>query len=220
MKKRVVLRLIVVSVFLISVCLPALAQQRFRGTVTEVVDGKTVIIEPKKGVKITLELQNIEVPEPEQQLHQIVKDHLAKLVLNKDVEFVADGFFEKLTYGRVFVTGVDLSEQLLRDGAAWFKKSTEEAPETSVTENYRANEQQARLEKRGIWSIAGMIPAWEFRAQKAEEARLAEIKRKKLAELARKKKEAAKKPKGGSPDPSSSPKRGNSTSGAAPEEDA
>ena len=218
MNKKGLMRLFVASVFVISVCLPALAQQRFRGTVTAVVDGKTVIIEPKRGVKITFELRNIEVPEPEQQLHQVVKDHLANLALNKYVEFVTDGFLEELTYGRVFVNGVDLSEQLLRDGAAWFKHASDDAPETSVTRNYRANEQQARLEKRGVWSIEGMKPAWEFRAQKAEEAKLAEIKRKKIAELAQKKKEAAKIKKR-SPDPSSSPKREKSVSGSVPVRD-
>ena len=33
-----------------------------------------------------------------------------------------------------------------------------------------SNEAQAKAEKRGVWGIEGLKPAWEFRAEKANSA--------------------------------------------------
>ncbi|MEK7724638.1 MAG: hypothetical protein AAB336_09845, partial [Acidobacteriota bacterium] len=56
-------------------------------------------------------------------------------------------------------------------------KSHQEAAES---ENYQIIEAQAKLEKRGIWGIENLKPAWEFRAEKEElkrqQERLAEAK--------------------------------------------
>jgi endonuclease YncB( thermonuclease family) len=159
-----------------------LAQINYSGQVTEIVDGRTVIIEAQQGVKIKLKLENIEVPEPEQKLHQIVKDHLTKLVLNKYVQFKTKGFSDTQATGQLFINGIDISQQMIRDGAAWYALASKAGQNRFQIEEYENIETQAKAEKRGVWSIPEMKPAWEFRAEK-ERKRLAEIKKKQEEEI-------------------------------------
>jgi|GEM_PF-1060502 len=161
-------KLVLFIIFTLVFSVSTLAQRKFGGTVVDVVDGKTVVLEVQAGNKITFELQYIEVPEPEQQLHQTVREHLQQMVGGKAVECVARGIAENKTLGQLFVGGVDVSQQMLRDGAAWHiapEKSGQAAAEGEV---YQNNEALAKTEKRGVWAVENLLPAWEFRAQKEE----------------------------------------------------
>lgn len=146
------------------------AQQKFAGRVIEIVDGKTVVIEMQTG-KLTAVLQHIEVPEADQPLHATVKEHLGKLVLGKAVTFHPRAIGWRKTFGRLMLGDVDVSQKMLRDGAAWLEPLTRSGQETEENEFYKANEASARAEKRGVWSLNGMKPAWEFRAEKLENER-------------------------------------------------
>src|SRR5688572_23468736 len=94
------------------------SQSTLTGRVVEVLDGKTVVIEISSG-RLTAVLQYVEVPEPEQQLHGTVREHLEKLVLNKDVVFRSTGLGQGRTFGQLYVNSADVAVQMLRDGAAW-----------------------------------------------------------------------------------------------------
>lgn len=144
------------------------SQIRYKGTVVEVIDGKTVVIELPTRNKLTAELQYIEIPEAEQELHQTVKEHLQKLLLGKEVEFLANQMRFTKTIGQIFSGGVDISQQMLRDGAAWYPAAEKgkQAANPVENQNYLNVEAQAKLEKRGVWSIPNLKPAWEFRAEK------------------------------------------------------
>jgi micrococcal nuclease len=147
------------------------AQHKFNGKVVEVVDGKTVVIEvePTQN-KLTAVLQYIEVPEPEQELHKVVKDHLQTLLLGKQVEFSVKKMLTSKTVAQIFLDDVDISQQMLRDGAAWYAILDKETQDPAESENYRTFELQAKIEKLGVWSIANLKPAWEFRAAKEEKS--------------------------------------------------
>jgi endonuclease YncB( thermonuclease family) len=146
----------------------AFSQLKYGGRAVEVVDGKTLIIETPSRNRITIVLQFIEIPEPEQPLYQIVKEHLGKTVLDKTVEFVPRELTRTKAIGQVFLGKIDLSQQLLRDGAAWYALPEKDRQNPVERELYELNEGQAKLEKRGVWSIENLKPAWEFRAEKEE----------------------------------------------------
>jgi endonuclease YncB( thermonuclease family) len=152
----------------------AFAQGRVNGVVVEIIDGKTVVIEMENLSRLTAELQYIEVPEAGQPLNQTVKDHLRELVEGKVVEFRAKGLRQTTTVGQLFLKGVDISQQMIRDGAAWYavlKKGGHDMTESAV---YQNNEAQAKNEKRGIWSIENLKPSWQVRAEAEENRRSAE----------------------------------------------
>lgn len=142
------------------------SQSTLSGRVVQVLDGRTVIIEISTG-KLLAELQYVEVPEPEQPLYKTVREHLAKLVLDKDVTFRSAGFAPGKTFGQLFVNSTDVAVQLLRDGAAWHISPEKSGQNASDSDAYEYHQTQARLENRGVWGVKDMKPAWEFRAEKA-----------------------------------------------------
>lgn len=152
----------------------AFAQSKIGGRVIEIVDGKTIIVETFSGSRITAELQYIEVPEFGQPLYETAKNHLQNLVFDKKVEFRARGLTQSKTVGQLFSKGVDISQQMIRDGAAWYAVPQKSGQDAAESEIYRSNEAQAKAEKRGIWSIENLKPSWEIRAEAEENRRRAE----------------------------------------------
>src|SRR5947199_95754 len=92
--------LILITAFSFS----AFSQLRYSGKVVDIVDGKTLVMEMTTNNRLTVELQYIEIPEPEQDLHQVVKDHLQALVLGKNVELRANGITPNKTIGQIFLS--------------------------------------------------------------------------------------------------------------------
>lgn len=165
MKNRLKL-IFLTALSMILAATAASAQRKFSGKIVDVIDGKTVVIEMRADARLTAELQYIEVPEPEQELHATVKNHLRQMVIGKDAELLVKGFSKTKTVGQLTVRGVDVSQQMLRDGAAWhvaIDKSGQDAGEWKL---YQDNETQAKSERIGVWSIEKLKPAWEFRAEK------------------------------------------------------
>lgn len=150
------------------------AQSTMSGKVVEVLDGKTVVIEVASG-KLTAGIKYIDVPEPEQPLHQTVREHLEKLVLGKDVVFRASGFDPGKTFGQLYVKSADVALQMLRDGAAWQVPVDKSGQNEADSSAYQYHQNLARQEQRGVWGVKDLKPAWQFRADKLERARQAEI---------------------------------------------
>lgn len=137
------------------------SQTYISGQVVDVLDGKTLLIETARNARVTFRLQQIEVPEAEQPLFEIVKSHLRELAFGKTVNIRSNSFSNGIIIGQILVKEVDLSQQMLRDGAAWFYYDGAEN-----FDSYKLAEATAKSEKRGVWGILGMKPAWEFRKDK------------------------------------------------------
>jgi len=151
----------------------ALCQSTLRGKVIDVIDGKTAVIQISTG-KLIAVMQYIEIPEPEQQLNLAVKAHLKEILLDKDVEFRAEGIAPNKTFGRIFLNGVDVGQQLVRDGAAWHIPQQKSGQSQEESDQYEKMQALAKSEKRGVWLIRDMKTAWDFRAEKEEKERRAE----------------------------------------------
>lgn len=165
------LRLILPILMTLLIAVSSFSQQQFGGKVTGVLDGKTLVIQTENGW-ITVEMPFIEVPEPEQPLHTTVRNHLEKLVVGKYVEFKPQGFSPGKTVGHVYLGEVDIAQQMVRDGAAWHIEDELSGQNTLELAAYKYNQEQARKEKLGVWSIDNLKPAWQFRAEKIEDAKL------------------------------------------------
>lgn len=144
----------------------AAAQVTLPGKAVDVVDGKTVVVDLPNG-RISVELQYIDVPEAGQALSETVKSHLRSLVVGKTVEYRPKTLLRERTIGRLIVGGVDVSQQMLRDGAAWHIPLQVSGQEKGEFDVYDSSETSARNDKLGIWSIAGLRPSWELRAEAA-----------------------------------------------------
>ncbi len=150
------------------------AQSRMSGNVVEVVDGKTVVINVD-GRRLTAVMQFIEVPEPDQVLNRIVREHLEKLTLGKHVEFRPTGFAPGKAFGHLYVNSADVAIQMLRDGAAWHINPEKSGQKSEESSEYAFHQNQARSESRGVWAVKDLKPAWEHRAAKIEVERQARL---------------------------------------------
>ncbi len=169
-KLNLIMLLLVGSIATVS----ANAQTRFVGRAVEVLDGRTVVIDTD-GRKLTAQVEFIEVPEPEQPLHQTVREHLEKLVIGKTVEFRPRGISPGKAIGQLYVNSADIALQMLRDGAAWQVPSAKSGQSESESAAYQYHQTQAKLEKRGVWGVKDLKPAWQFRAERNEAERQARI---------------------------------------------
>ena len=160
------LRLLLPVFLVLAFSQTAFSQRLLGGKVVEVIDGKTAVVEIQSSGRLTVVLQFIETPESEQPLHQTVKEHLKKLILDKYVQVLPQGISQARTVGQIFLGGVDVSQQMIRDGAAWYALPEKDGQNTAESAIYRNNELQAKSEKRGVWSNENLKPAWEFRAEK------------------------------------------------------
>jgi len=129
------------------------------GQVVEVLDGRTMVVASPNG-RITVELQYIEVPDARNPLRQAVTDHLRKLLVGKIVEFKAREIRDDRVVGRVRLNNVDVSEQMLRDGAATHIPRERTGQDRTEFEGYASMEAAAKTEKRGVWAPVITTSAW------------------------------------------------------------
>ncbi len=156
-------RILLATLFVAATVIGAAAQLKTGGEVLDVVDGKTVIVSVPAG-RITVELQYIDAPEAGQSLHNVVKEHLRTLLVGKSVELQTTGFTRGKATGKLILNGVDVSRQLIRNGAAWHLPIEMSGQSRDDFGTYAESELLARQEKRGVWSVANLEPAWQFRA--------------------------------------------------------
>ncbi|MBK8465650.1 MAG: thermonuclease family protein [Chloracidobacterium sp.] len=141
------------------------AQFPIGGQVVDVIDGKTLLVAVPGG-KVKVELQYIEVPEPAQDLHDTVKAHLRTLLVGKSVEYRPKTIFTDRAIGQVTIRNLDMSQQMLRDGAAWHMPKESSGQTKAEFDIYASLETAAKNDKLGVWSVPGLTPAWEFRAER------------------------------------------------------
>jgi endonuclease YncB( thermonuclease family) len=153
------MRLLITLIFISAFSFTALAQIKVTGRVTNVVDGKTITIETSANSRFTVELQFIEVPKAGQPFADVVKEHLRKLTLGKTVTFRTSGLSqESRLVGQVWLNDVDLSEQMLRDGAARYANVSNDSQNLKQREIYLQTENAAKTEKRGVWAVDEAAP--------------------------------------------------------------
>jgi endonuclease YncB( thermonuclease family) len=136
------------------------AQNALRGEVFDVLDGRTVMVAIPSG-KVKVELQFIDVPIAGEPMSDLVKEHLRGLVQGKNVEYRVRNILSDRTIGRLTVNAIDVSQQMLRDGAAWHMPVRLSGQDIREFDLYASTEAAARSEKRGLWSAANLKPAWE-----------------------------------------------------------
>ena len=158
-------KLLVIFLFVLASVSAAKAQGELSGKVVEVLDGRTLVMETSAG-RVTVQLQYVEVPESGQPLYAIVRDHLSKLAVGKSVEHKTHQLELGRSIGRVVTfEGVDLSLQMIRDGAAWHEPKETSGQPADEAATYATTQGLAKGEKRGVWSVAGLKTPWEVRAE-------------------------------------------------------
>ena len=144
-------------------CLPLLASAAtLQAKVVEVQSGNTLVVS-NINRPIRIRLKAIVPPESGQPFSEAAREHLKGLVFNKavTVEYthLADGYLD----ARIFLNGIDIGSQMLRDGVAWYDSATSYELTESDRDLYSRCEQAARAEHRGLWQDPSPVAPWEFR---------------------------------------------------------
>jgi endonuclease YncB( thermonuclease family) len=160
---------ILIPLFLLFSVSPANALV-LRGRVAEVRDGQSIVV-INGGRKLTVFLEGVDAPELKQEFGDVAQQHLASLILDKGVEIDFDQLQGDHVVGRVFCNQVDIGLQVIRDGAAWYDKTSADSLTEGERGVYVEAEQAARNERRGIWENGSPMPPWEWR--RAEAAKVA-----------------------------------------------
>lgn len=132
----------------------------FVGKVIEINDGDEItIFNMNRPVRIRL--IGMDAPERNQPFGDIARQHLSDLVYDKVVVAEYSGISgDHSLIGRVLLNDVDISAQMIRDGAAWFdSRATLSDLQRDI---YFQSEQAARKEHRGLWQATDPIAPWDF----------------------------------------------------------
>ena len=108
--------------------------------------------------KIVVRVSGIDAPERGQWYGDVATLHLQWLISGKAVDLKLK---QKDAYGRwiatVYLDGVDISEEMLKEGLAWHYKEHDSNP------RYAQLEAEAKQAGLGLWSDDRAVPPWEWR---------------------------------------------------------
>lgn len=159
------MRRTLIFAFLILLCWPALTAQAgvLQALVVEVHDGNTITV-VNVGRRIKVVLKGANAPVEEQPYSDVARQHLADLILGKQVavEYTELGKGGYLV-GKVFYDKMDVGQQMIRDGVAWYDKTYENDLTEAERNLYIGSEEAARNERRGLWQEPSPTPPWQWK---------------------------------------------------------
>lgn len=160
--------LIVLLAFCLSWATPAAFASTLYGKVISVADGDTVTLLDADNTSHRIRLAQIDAPEvehgegkPSQPYGQVSKRALASLVHGKEVRAECAAFDRK--YGRpvcqIWLGDIDVNLEQVRNGLAWVYR------QYATDRRYFAAEEDARLQRKGIWNDVAPLAPWLWRKQ-------------------------------------------------------
>ena len=131
------------------------------GIVTHVADGDTLDV-TANGRAYTIRLDGIDAPEAGQAFSRQARQQLRVLAFSRPATVIlTDHDRYGRVVGRVIVAGVDVGEEMVRQGLAWHYTQYSSDPRLA------ALEQQARQQHRGLWTDSKAIAPWQYRSERA-----------------------------------------------------
>ncbi len=132
----------------------------FTARVIATKDGDTIRVRDRSGVEFDVRIEGIDCPESGQPFGGVARRFTRVAIFDQTVlvKPVTHDVHGRLV-ARVMHGGKDLSDELIRNGLAWHY--TDYSHDGALA----AAEQEARREKRGLWSDPHPIPPWVWRRQ-------------------------------------------------------
>lgn len=147
------------------ICFSAVAAAAtLQAKVVDVPTGNTLVVS-NTNRPVRIRLKSIVPPEAGQLFSEAARDHLKALVLDQTVLVDYSHLTDRYLEARVFLNGIDIGSQMLRDGVAWYDHTTDYELTESDRDLYAQCEQAARAEKRGLWQDESPVAPWEYRRQ-------------------------------------------------------
>lgn len=145
-------------VLLLLGCNNSKLADNFIAKVVGVKDGDTIEVLIEKQT-IIVRLSDIDCPEKSQPFGSAAKKFTSEFCFGKEVKIISNGKFDryKRLIATVTIDDISLNKQLVINGLAWhFTKYSDNIEFTEI-------EEQARLNKVGLWADNDPTPPWEWR---------------------------------------------------------
>ena len=159
---------IVLPLFVLVMASPASAIV-LRAKVAEVRDGKSLVV-VNGSRSLTVILVAVDTPDLLQEYGDVAREHLASLVLGKEVQVEFTQLQSTNVVGKVAYNNADIGLQIIRDGVAWYDKNNDQDLSGAERTVYAAAEQAARTERRGLWHDGSPMPPWVWRRAQVAQA--------------------------------------------------
>ncbi|MGD2088276.1 MAG: thermonuclease family protein [Candidatus Aminicenantes bacterium] len=158
MKENLKLKNIVFIVVLV-IAAAGLSGAAFTGWGYKALDGDSITVAISTEKIISIELDGIDCPEPEQDFGKEAQDFTKNFIYKKKVKVEIIAYEAKdRVIGRVFLEDKDLSLALIEAGLAWYDKKN------SSDKKLAKAQKKAKKAKKGLWSTDKPTPPWIFRA--------------------------------------------------------
>ena len=133
--------------------------------VVRVKDGDSLVISSGDG-QVDVRLADIDAPEYRQPHGDAARSALRTLVDGREVRLqLVGGDAYRRIVAHVFVDEMHVNAEMVRSGHAWVRRAYDPAPRLV------ADEDAARVARRGLWAAANPVPPWEWRRTSRGERR-------------------------------------------------
>ena len=155
----------VLAVFLALCCSSALAREPFWGSVKKIIDGDSLLVVSGKST-IEIRLYGVDSPEYNQPFSGKAKALVRQSVSGKKIR-VRPVYYD--SYKRlVAIVEYDdqtLNGELVGAGLAWVYPHY---CHKKICRSWQFMEDTARVNKKGLWSVARPIPPWQWREMRRQ----------------------------------------------------
>ncbi len=131
---------------------------QIQGKAVAISDGDTFTLLTNDQRQLKIRLYGIDCPEKGQAFGTKAKEKLSELIFGKDLT-VTDRGLDRYgrTLGIVFHGGLNICEEMIRNGFAWHFIRYDNNKVWDILE------EQARKERLGLWSDPAPVAPWELR---------------------------------------------------------
>lgn len=169
---KIYCRLLTLAIFCSLSLIPfhSVSAAVLRGSVVEVLDGGTITVNVDKRL-IKVSLCTLTPPAKDDALAEVARLHLASFIEGKQIAIDCKGLDHDGTIaGIVMLADADIGMQMVRDGAAAYNRTYDNALPEQSRRLYEESEQAARREARGIWQ-----PVAQSSAKPVSESKTSEL---------------------------------------------
>lgn len=134
------------------------------GLVVGVADGDTLTVLDNGRRQHKIRLAGIDAPEKRQHFGQRSKQSLSELAYLQHVQVdVSKQDRYGRSVGKVLRGSVDVNLEQVRRGLAWHYKEYQKEQSLVDRRTYADAESEARIQRRGLWTLTDPTPPWEYR---------------------------------------------------------
>ncbi|MBK7258419.1 MAG: thermonuclease family protein [Ignavibacteriae bacterium] len=142
----------------ITLLFPLLLSAGITGTVIGIHDGDTLRLRTGNAT-VKVRLFGIDAPELGQPFSRASREKLSALTYGKTVTLIPHGkdAFKRQLAEVLLDDGTNVNHEMVRTGMAYYFRRY------ARSKALEGMEDEARRDRRGVWSVDGSVPPWEYR---------------------------------------------------------